>query len=106
MRCAQWMVQAARRGDLRDYMQADRALDLVNHQGCRNDSAVRAVTPLIVKCRRFWCAYQHEGEIVEGANAHLQLAQGIATGDEAAALAGANRLMDYLELFARRIIGN
>lgn len=106
VRCAEMMVEAAGRGDLNDYMQADRALDLVNHQASHNDSAVRAVIPPIVQCRRFWYAYQHEGEIVEGANAHLQLARGIATGDEAAATAGANRLMDYLEVFARKIIDN
>lgn len=106
VRCAELMVKAAHRGDLNDYMQADRALDLVNHQASHNDSAVKAVIPLIVQCRRFWYAYQHEGEIVEGANAHLELAQGIATGDEAAAIAGANRLMDYLELFARKVIDN
>ncbi|QNK70212.1 GntR family transcriptional regulator [Variovorax sp. PAMC26660] len=104
VRCAEAMVEAAGRGDLNDYMKADRALDLVNHQASHNDSAVKAVVPLIVQCRRFWYAYQHEGEIVEGANAHLELAQGIATGDEAAAIAGANRLMDYLEVFARKII--
>lgn len=101
---AEMMVEAAGRGDLNDYMKADRALDLVNHQASHNDSAVKAVVPLIVQCRRFWYAYQHEGEIVEGANAHLELAQGIATGDEAAAIAGADRLMDYLEVFARKII--
>lgn len=104
VRCAEMMVEAASRGDLNDYMQADRALDLVNHRASHNDSAVRAVIPPIVQCRRFWYAYQHEGEIVEGANAHLELAQGIATGDEAAAIAGADRLMDYLEVFARKII--
>lgn len=104
VRCAELMVEAARRGNLNDYMRADRALDLVNHQASHNDSAVKAVIPLIVQCRRFWYAYQHEGEIIEGANAHLELAQGIATGDEAAAVAGADRLLDYLEVFARKII--
>jgi DNA-binding GntR family transcriptional regulator len=104
VRCAEEMVEAAGRGDLTDYMRADHALDLVNHQASHNDSAVKAVIPSIVQCRRFWYAYQHEGEIVEGANAHLELAQGIATSDEAAAVAGAERLMDYLELFARKII--
>ncbi|QOF78535.1 GntR family transcriptional regulator [Variovorax sp. 38R] len=104
VRCAEAMVEAAGRGELTDYMHADRALDLVTHHASHNDSAVKAVVPLIVQCRRFWYAYQHEGEIVEGANAHLELAQGIATGDEAAAIAGAERLMDYLEVFARKII--
>ena len=34
----------------------------------------------------------------------MELAEGIATGDEAAAMRGANKLMDYLEGFARRVI--
>ena len=98
------MVKAAARGHLDDYMTADHELDRVNHRASRNQSAVMGVSPLIVQCRRFWYAYQHEGEIIEGANAHLALAQGIATGDEAAAVAGANQLLDYLERFARRVI--
>jgi hypothetical protein len=36
----------------------------------------------------------------------MELAQGIATGDEKAAVHGANQLMDYLERFARRVIDN
>ena len=106
VRYAEKMVKAASRGHLDDYMTADHELDRVNHRASRNQSAVMGVSPLIVQCRRFWYAYQHEGEIVEGAEAHMALAQGIATGDEAAAVAGANRLLDYLERFARRVIDN
>jgi len=87
-------------------MQADHELDLVSHQASHNASAVKCVVPLVVLCRRFWYAYQHEGDILEGANAHLALAQGIAGGNEADALAGAKRLMDYLERFAHRVINN
>jgi DNA-binding GntR family transcriptional regulator len=76
----------------------------VNHAACRNRSAVKAVIPLIVQCRRFWYAYQHEGEIAEGAQAHLVMAQAIASGNEAEAADGAERLMDYLERFARRVV--
>ena len=65
---------------------------------------MNAVVPLIVQCRRFWYAYQHQGDIVAAANAHLQLAEGIATGHEDDAVTGANKLLDYLEAFARRII--
>lgn len=104
VRCAEKMVEAAARNHLDDYMQADHALDVVVHQASQNHSAVQCVQPLIVLCRRFWYAYQHEGEVSEGARAHLHLAQGIATGDEARAVAGAEQLMDYLERFARRII--
>ncbi len=104
VRCAENMVQAAARGHLDDYMLADHELDLVTHQASQNHSAVKCVQPLIVQCRRFWYAYQHEGEVSEGARAHMQLAQGIASGDEAQAIAGAEQLMEYLERFARRII--
>jgi DNA-binding GntR family transcriptional regulator len=100
------MVQTADSGDLEAYMRADHELDLVNHLASQNHSAVKCVVPLIVQCRRFWYAYQHESEIAEGARAHMALAQGIATGNEAAAVAGANQLMDYLERFARRVIDN
>ena len=106
LRRAQAMVDAAERDQLDDYMQADRALDIINHQACQNTSAVQCVLPLIVKCRRFWYAYQHEGEIAEGARHHMALAQGIASANEAAAMLGADQLMDYLEKFARRVINN
>ena len=102
--CAEKMVKAADRANLNDYMRADHDLDQVNHQASHNHSAVKCVVPLIVQCRRFWYAYQHEGEITEGARAHMELAEGIATGNESAAVAGANQLLDYLEQFARRVI--
>ena len=106
VRYAEKMVQAAARSHLGDYMAADLALDQVNHQASHNYSAVKAVVPLVVQCRRFWVAYQHAGDMVEAAHAHMELAQGIATGDEAAAVGGATRLMDYLQGFARRVIDN
>jgi hypothetical protein len=65
---------------------------------------VKAVVPLIVLGRRFWYAYQHEGEMSLGAKAHLALAEGVASASERAAVAGAEQLMDYLERFARRVI--
>ena len=106
LRRAQAMVDTAERDQLDEYMQADRALDIINHQACQNTSAVQCVLPLIVKCRRFWYAYQHEGETAEGARHHMALAQGIASANEAAAMLGADQLMDYLEKFARRVINN
>ena len=104
VRCAERMVKAAARDNLEEYMRADHALDLVNHQASENRSAVNCVVPLVVLCRRFWYAYQHQGEMREGARAHMQLAEGIATADEAAAVRGASGLLDYLEVFARRVI--
>ncbi|NVO06414.1 MAG: GntR family transcriptional regulator [Rhodoferax sp.] len=104
--CAKRMVKAAASERLEDYMQADIELDRVNHAASQNASAVKAVVPLIVQCRRFWYAYRHAGDTTEGAAAHLQLAQGIASGDEAAAISGAERLSDYLQGFTERVIAN
>ena len=101
---AQHMLDAAAAADLSTYMAADQALDHVIHQACRNHSAVKAVVPLVVQCRRFWVAYQHEGDIVEGAHCHMLLAQGIHSADEARAVDGVTQLMDCLERFARRVI--
>lgn len=103
---AERMVAAAARDDLKAYMRADHDLDTANHGASRNASAVTAVVPLVTQCRRFWYAYQHAGEIAEGARCHALLAQGIFTGDEARAIAGADALMDYLEAFTRRVIDN
>jgi DNA-binding GntR family transcriptional regulator len=106
VRCAQRMAKAANANRLEDYMQADIELDRVNHAASQNASAVKAVVPLIVQCRRFWYAYRHAGDLAEGAAAHLQLAEGITSGDEAAAVAGADRLSDYLQGFTERVIAN
>jgi DNA-binding GntR family transcriptional regulator len=102
--CADTMVLAAKSADLSEYMAADQALDHVIHEACRNPSAVAAVTPLVIKCRRFWYAFQHEGDIEEGARCHMLLAKAIAGNHEDKAMKAADQLMDYLELFARKVI--
>ena len=106
VRCARRMVKAAASDKLDDYMLADIELDRVNHAASQNHSAVKAVLPLIVQCRRFWYAYRHAGDLTEGAAAHLQLAEGIASGNEVDAVAGAQRLSDYLQRFTERVIAN
>ncbi|MFZ6813657.1 GntR family transcriptional regulator [Undibacterium sp. Rencai35W] len=102
--CANHMIVAAKCADLNAYMAADQALDHVVHEACRNPSAVAAVVPLVIKCRRFWYAFQHEGDIEEGARCHLMLAKAIAKGNEEQAVKAAESLMDYLESFARKVI--
>lgn len=104
LECAARMTLAADDDDLNAYMAADQALDHVIHDACRNPSAVAAVTPLIIKCRRFWYAFQHEGDIQAGARCHLLLATAIAEGNEKLAVKAADSLMDYLDSFARKII--
>lgn len=102
--CAKKMIIASERGELDDYMTADQELDNVNHEACCNFSAVKAVVPLVVQCRRFWYRYQAEGEITEGARFHMVLAEAIVSGNETHAAATANQLMDYLQRFTQRVI--
>jgi len=104
VQAAQDMTQAAAKDDLDAYMRADQDLDRINHAACANKSAAFAVRPLVVHCRRFWYAYQHAGEMTQGARAHFEMVKAIGTGDEAAAAHGAEALMDYLEQFARHVI--
>lgn len=98
------MQEAAQKGDIAAYMQSDKALDKIMHQACRNPSAVTAVLPLVIQCRRVWYAFQHEGDLLQGAACHARLAEGIAKSNPEAAAEGANSLIDYLEGFARQII--
>lgn len=104
IQCAEEMMKAADKNSLDAYMQSDHALDHVNYEASRNVSAVKAVSPLVVQCRRFWYAYQHEGDIKECAQAHLTLAESIASGDAERAAKGSDRLIDNLEEFARHIV--
>lgn len=101
---AKEMTAAAQNKDIHAYMKADQALDHINHIACRNPFAAQAVAPFIIQCRRFWYAFQYEGDLEQGAASHLLLAEGIATGSEEKASEGAHQLMDYLETFTRKVI--
>jgi len=98
------MMEAAQRSDLAAYMRADKELDHANHESSRNPYAVRAVVPLIIHCRRFWYAFQHDSDLERGAKCHLMLAEGIHSKDPEAAIAGSDALMDYLSAFTRQVI--
>jgi len=102
--CALTMKDAAALGDLEAYMRADQALDHVNHAASRNPAAVAAVIPMVIQCRRFWYAYQHQGDIVEGARCHEVLAQAVGSGDQDRAASASDALMDYLRQFAQKVI--
>lgn len=101
---AQAMSDAAQRGDMQGYMDADRLLDQIIHEACRNPFAVQAVIPMVVQCRRFWYAFQYEGDLEHGAQCHTRLAQGVAAANVDQALDGANALMDYLVSFTYKVI--
>ncbi|WP_077036885.1 GntR family transcriptional regulator [Pelomonas sp. KK5] len=102
--CAKAMHKAGAQADLAAYMQADQALDHVIHAACRNPAAVAAVVPMVIQCRRFWYAYQHHGDLAEGARCHEAVARAIVAGEQEAAASASDALMDYLRRFAQQVI--
>ena len=102
--CVRQMKLAVQRDALDGYMAADQALDRVIHAASRNAAAVAAVVPMVIQCRRFWYAYQHHGDIVEGARRHEALADAISAGRQDEAAAASDALMDYLRQFAQQVI--
>ena len=55
--------------------------------------------------RRFWYIhYKESADLPQAARLHADLARPIAAGDEAAAAAGSDRLIDYIERFARATV--
>ncbi|MFZ6755139.1 GntR family transcriptional regulator [Undibacterium sp. Dicai25W] len=102
--CAEQMLISAKRRTLTEYMEADQAFDHIVQDACNNPSAVAAVIPLIIKSRRFWYAYQHEGDLEECARCHLLVAKAIAKGKKELATKAIDGLMDYLESFAKTTV--
>lgn len=102
--CARRMVDAAAADDLAAYMAGDQALDHVQHAACRNPFAVAAVIPMAIQCRRFWYAYQHQGDMGEGARCHEAVAQAVAAGQGEQAGQASDALMDHLRAFASAVI--
>ncbi len=98
------LLEAASAGDLEAYLRADRAGDEVLAEAARNPFAARAVAPLHVHCRRFWTAYQHEGDITRSAALHGDLAAAVLEADEAAAANAAAALVDDLDRIARHLL--
>ncbi|MBC3931927.1 MAG: GntR family transcriptional regulator [Undibacterium curvum] len=99
------MLIAAKCHDLGAYMAADQAFDTIVHEACGNPSAVQAVVPLVIQCRRFWYAYQHAGDVEEGARCHMLAAKAIAKGNVELAVKASHGLMDYLVTFASEVMG-
>lgn len=88
--------------DARAFLRIDAELKALAARAARNDIAAEAIMPLHAVSRRFWF-YHHEtfpaGRTVR--ERHVALARAIASGDEAAAAAASDQLIDDLSAFAR-----
>jgi DNA-binding GntR family transcriptional regulator len=96
------MERAIAAGDIREFLQYDSEMNLSAARAARNEIAASTVATLHSVSRRFWF-YHHEGHDHAGRTMglHVALARAIASGDERAAAAASDRVIDDLFAFAQ-----
>jgi DNA-binding GntR family transcriptional regulator len=102
---AKGMRDASRRSDDLAFMRLDHALNTLVSQAAKNEFATRAMGLMHGLSRRFW--YQHykeAGDLPLSAKLHAELAETIAQRRADAAAQASDRLIDYIESFARKTI--
>ncbi len=99
------MRQAAQNADDIAFMRLDRLFNELVAKAARNEFAQRSLGSLSALSRRFW--YQHYKEAADlplCANLHAAVCEAIARRDQEVAAQTSDRLMDYIESFARRTL--
>jgi DNA-binding GntR family transcriptional regulator len=100
------MLRASADSDDIAFMRLDLRLNQLVSEAARNEFATRSIGLMHGLSRRFW--YQHYKEVADlplAARLHADLAQAIADRDGEAAARASDRLVDYIESFARRTLG-
>ena len=99
------MRAASDQADDLTFMRLDRSLNELVSQAARNEFAARAMGLMHGLSRRFW--YQHyreAGDLPLSARLHADLAEAIAKCNADAAGKASDKLIDYIESFARKTI--
>jgi DNA-binding GntR family transcriptional regulator len=100
------MDQAAQRNDDIAFMRLDREFNLLLLEAAANEFAASAMSLMNGLSRRFW--YVHYKEVADlplAARLHAASARAIGSGDQQAAAIASDRLVDYIQEFARKTIG-
>lgn len=99
---AEGMEVAAKRNDDVAFMRLDRQFNRLLCQAARNDYVTNAMTLIQGLSRRFWYShYQSALDLPLCAQLHASVAWAVAEGRPARAVAAAERLIAYIESFAR-----
>ncbi|ACL63046.1 GntR family transcriptional regulator [Methylobacterium nodulans] len=99
------MRAAADAADDIAFMRLDRQFNELAAAASRNEFAVRSLNSMAALSRRFW--YQHYKEAADlplAANLHAEVCEAIAKRDVKAAGEASDRLMDYIDSFARKTL--
>ena len=96
------MERAIAKGDIRNFLQQDDALNRLAAHAARNEIAASTVATLHSVSRRFWY-FHHEGHgrSARTLKLHVELARAIASGKDKAAGEASDRVIDDLFEFAR-----
>ncbi|MET3661413.1 GntR family transcriptional regulator [Aquamicrobium ahrensii] len=90
------MQKAVMASDVVAFLAADKAMNAALAASADNMFAAHAAAPLQTHCRRFWFRYRAQVGMADCAAHHVALIQSVLDGDENAAAANADGLMDFL----------
>lgn len=97
--------RSARRNDDIGFMRIDRTFNELCLMAARNEFTTSAMASMQSLSRRFWYHhYKEAADLPETAKLHADIARAIAGGDEKAAAAATDRLLDKIEEFTRATI--
>lgn len=102
---AQAMMEAAAKSDDIAFMRLDQRFNVLVANAARNEFARRSMGLMNALSRRFW--YQHYQEVADlplAAKLHAAVAEAVAQKKAKAAGAASDRLIDYIEDFARKTL--
>jgi DNA-binding GntR family transcriptional regulator len=90
------MREAAERGDVDLFLDADKAFDTVLAGAAANPYAARLAAPLQTHSRRFWFRLKRPDSLAKAAERHVALIEAIMARDELVAVAAADALISHL----------
>ena len=100
------MEKAAAGNDDTAFMRLDREFNELSVTAARNEFAASAMTLMQGLSRRFWYLhYKEAADLPLAARLHAEAARAIVGGDAEAAGRASDRLIDYIEDFARATVG-
>lgn len=99
------MGEAAEREDDIAFMRLDQEFNLLLLEAARNEYAAGAMGLMNGLSRRFWYVhYRQVADLPLAARLHADVAGAVAAGREACAAEASDRLVDYIQDFARRTV--
>jgi DNA-binding GntR family transcriptional regulator len=97
--------RSARQNDDTTFMRVDREYNDLSVSAAKNEFAAGAMSLMHSLSRRFWYMhYKQAADMPEVAKLHADIARAIAAGDENAAGAASDRLLDMVESFTRATV--